>query len=86
MALIYRVSLFGLWDYCVTPVPIGFEFGFGTALGLGFSLRGPDLGRGLDNFMHTHGILKDENCPSRADPLLGLNIPSYCPDWGYLNI
>ena len=30
-----------LWyscDYCVTPVPIGLEFGFGTALGLG--LRG----------------------------------------------
>ena len=23
---------------------------------------------------------------SRADPLLGLNIPSFCPVWGYLNI
>ena len=23
---------------------------------------------------------------SRADPVLGLNIPSSCPGWGYLNI
>ena len=29
------------------PVPIG--LGFGTALGLGLTLRGPDLGLGLDN-------------------------------------
>ena len=36
----------GPCDYCVTPVPIGLEFGFWTALGLG--LRGPDLGLGLD--------------------------------------
>ena len=28
-------------DYCVTQVPIG--LGFGTALGLGFGLREPDL-------------------------------------------
>ena len=34
-------------DYCVTPVPIGLGFLFGTALGLG--LMGPDLGLGLDN-------------------------------------
>ena len=39
--------LVGLWDYCVTQVPIGLGLGFGTALGLG--LRGPDLGLGLDN-------------------------------------
>ena len=23
---------------------------------------------------------------SRADPVLGLSIPSSCPGWGYLNI
>ena len=33
----------------VTPVPIGLEFDFRTALGLGLGLRGPDLGLGLDN-------------------------------------
>ena len=38
-------------------------------------------------------IFSNENCDiaiamssSRADPLLGLNILSYCPGWGYLNI
>ena len=37
----------GPCDYCVTPVPIGLGFLFGTALGLG--LMGLDLGLGLDN-------------------------------------
>ena len=39
------------------------------------------------------GFIGNENCDiaiamssSRADPLLGLNIPSYCPGWWYLNI
>ena len=41
----------GPCDYCVTPVPFGLEFGFGTALWLGLGLRGPDLGLGLDNKM-----------------------------------
>ena len=36
----------GPCDYCVTPVLIG--LGFGTALGLGLGLRGPDLGLRLD--------------------------------------
>ena len=40
----------GPCDYCVTPVPIGLGFGFRTALGLVFGLRGLDLGLGLDNF------------------------------------
>ena len=37
-------------DYFVTQVPIG--LGFGTALGFGLGLRGPDLGLGLDNNKH----------------------------------
>ena len=41
----------GLCDYSVTPVPIGLEFGFRTALGLGLGLRGLDLGLGLDNLI-----------------------------------
>ena len=39
----------GLCDFSVTPAPIGLGLGFRTALGLGLSLRGPDLGLGLDN-------------------------------------
>ena len=39
----------GPCDYIVTPVPIGLGFLFGTALGLGLGLMGPDLGLGLDN-------------------------------------
>ena len=39
----------GLWDYSVTPVPIGLGFLIWTVLGLGLGLRGPDLGLGLDN-------------------------------------
>ena len=39
----------GPCDFGVTPFPIGPEFGFRTALGLGLGVRGPDLGLGLDN-------------------------------------
>ena len=43
----------GPWDYCVTPVPIGLGLGLGFGFGtdLGFGLRGPDLGLGLDNYI-----------------------------------
>ena len=41
----------GLCDYCVTPVPTGLGFLFGTALGLGLGLMGLDLGLGLDNWV-----------------------------------
>ena len=44
----------GLWDYSVTPVPIG--LGFLTGLGLGLGLRGPDLGLGL-TILATHWSL-----------------------------
>ena len=39
------VGVGGPCDYCVTPVPIGLGFRFGTALGL----RGGDLGLRLEN-------------------------------------
>ena len=39
----------GLCDYCVTPVPIG--CGFGTALGQGSGLRGPDLGLTINSLI-----------------------------------
>ena len=43
--------------------------------------------------MDMHALFTNENrdmaiamSSSRADPVHGLNIPSSCPGWGYLNI
>ena len=38
LAICWHSRLYGPCDYCVTPVPMGLEFGFGIALGLGLTI------------------------------------------------
>ena len=38
------------------------------------------------NFVYENRDMAIAMSSSRADPVLGLNIPSSCPGWGYLNI
>ena len=61
----------GPCDYCVTPVPTGLGFLFGTALGLGLGLMGLDLGLGLDNRVEI----------KQQAPVLALNIQHDCADF-----